>query len=127
MSKRGDEKAKEEAVVNGAAAQDLPNGTSVVFSRQFGFAGTIKKTTTFATKGGGLTITLETGDKHKATEIIEAEGMACNIIIQVSSTKIDRGQIKPRANEPELDLTGIDGLGGTPAAAPEGSDAGTPA
>jgi len=83
----------------------MSNETSIEYSHEFSLVGTIKKVSTFASKGGGLTVTIETGDKSKANDVVFAEGMACNVIVQVSAVKVDRGSV----GEGQPDLDGIEG------------------
>jgi hypothetical protein len=82
----------------------MSNGTSIEYSKQFQFVGTIKKVATFASKGGGLMVELETGDKNIASEVVNAQGMACNFVVQVSAVRVGSGSVGE--DQPELDGIG---------------------
>ena len=49
--------------------------------------GTIKKVTTFASKGGGLSILFETAERDKANDLVMAEGNVLKLTAQVSKHK----------------------------------------
>ena len=85
----------------------MSEGTSIEYSKQFQFVGTIKKVATFASKGGGLMVELETGEKSIASDVVNAQGMACNIIVQVSAVRVGSGSVGE--DQPDLDGIGEDG------------------
>jgi hypothetical protein len=61
--------------------------TSVQITEEFEVMGTIKKTTTFASKGGGVIFQVEIGEKALAQKIINAEGAVCRFKIGVSAMR----------------------------------------
>lgn len=62
---------------------------AIEITSTFEFMGSIKKIETFTSKGGGLSIKMETGEVDKAIDLINAQGNALVVTIGVSKTKVD--------------------------------------
>ena len=78
---------------------------AIEFTQSFVIMGTIEKTETFRSKGGGLNIKIQTGEKDKANDLIIAEGNVCEITFRVSTQK----SIEPDDGSQEgLDFDDID-------------------
>ena len=76
---------------------------AIEFTSEFAMMGTIKKMSTFDTKGGGLLLAVETSEIEKAPDILNAKGNVLEITIRVSKQKsIDAGSDD---GQEELDLT----------------------
>ena len=69
---------------------------AIEFISSFSMMGTIEKMATFNSKGGGLVVTVQTGEKDKAVDILAAKGNVLKITVQVSKHKAveedDEGQ-----------------------------------
>ena len=69
---------------------------AIEFISSFSMMGTIEKMATFNSKGGGLVITVQTGENDKAVDILAAKGNVLKITVQVSKHKTveedDEGQ-----------------------------------
>ena len=69
---------------------------AIEFISSFSMMGTIEKMATFNSKGGGLVVTVQTGENDKAVDILAAKGNVPKITVQVSKHKAveedDEGQ-----------------------------------
>lgn len=69
---------------------------AIEFISSFSMMGTIEKMATFNSKGGGLVVTVQTGENDKAVDILAAKGNVLKITVQVSKHKAveedDEGQ-----------------------------------
>lgn len=79
---------------------------AIEITSTFEFMGSIKKIETFTSKGGGLSIKMETGEVDKAIDLINAQGNALVVTIGVSKTKVDSSGNDDEQDE--LDFEDID-------------------
>ena len=58
---------------------------SIQYTSRFQFMGTIEKVETFNSKGGGLTMKVQTGELEKAVELIGAKGKVLRVTVEIST------------------------------------------
>ena len=75
---------------------------AIQFTSKFSFMGTIERFASFASKGGGLSLAVQTSDDAHLPEIARARGAAVRITVEVSASTPDTGY-----DGDQLDFDGI--------------------
>ena len=81
---------------------------AIEFISSFSMMGTIEKMATFNSKGGGLVVTVQTGENDKAVDILAAKGNVLKITVEVSKHKAVESDEEPQEGL-DFDDIGVDG------------------